>query len=183
MCALYRRCASSEHSAPAISVCVKTVATLQVKECSAVFAASAERLLLSIHPLLSDSAPTVSDNACGAAARLVATHASLLPTARVVGELLRHLPLQVDFEEAEPVVSALVQLSLGEHSAALDEHAAGILRALIVFALQGKVEVSVRVGAVRGLREMVARRPQLEAVLAELPSETQQELARVALNS
>lgn len=159
-----------------------TMYIVQAKECTAVFAPSVERLLLTIHPLLSDSAPTVADNACGAAARLVATHAALLPTARVVGELLTHLPLREDFEEAEPIVSALLQLSLGEHSAALEEHAAGILRALVVFALQDKVEAGVRVGAVQGVRQLVARHPQLEAVLAELPSDTQQELARVALH-
>ena len=156
-------------------------AWLQVAQCSEAFAGEAERTLALIEPLLSDAAPTVVDNACGALGRLAAAHAEKLPLNKVAAALARLVPLRADFEEAEPVYAAIRGLVLGPHCEAVAAQRQVLVKALAGGALLAKVPDDVRRGAAAGVREAVARWRELEAAvlvgLSESDKQTLQQLA------
>lgn len=134
-------------------------------QCPEAFAAEAERTLALIEPLLSDDAPTVVDNACGALGRLVAVHADKLPLDRVAAALVRLVPLRADFEEAEPVYAAIRGLVLGPCAEAVAAQRLPLVKALVGGALHAKVPEDVRREAARGVRDAVGRWGELEAAV------------------
>lgn len=137
---------------------------VQAMHCRELFAAEAPQLLHSIHPLLSDTAPAVVDNACGAAARILQAHADRLPVAQVLRVLLQHLPIRKDWEEVQPVAEALTQLVSGQHAQSVGDLCTAVYEALVACAFETRASAQARQTAARGCKHLLDR----DARVAEL---------------
>jgi hypothetical protein len=153
------------------------VQCLQAQQCPDTFGGQIEQLLHAIHPLLSDPIVSVADNACGAAARILEAHASRLPVPQVLQELLRHLPIREDFEEAAPVASALVSLTSGPHAASVAPQMPLVLRALATCALEARADDETQACAARGLHALLTQHTGMDL---QLSAEQQQRLSDLA---
>ncbi|KAF9141348.1 hypothetical protein BGX30_004984 [Mortierella sp. GBA39] len=68
-------------------------------------------LLQALYPLFQgQDLSNVTDNACGAVARMIMKHPNVVPVEQVLPVFVQALPLKVDFEENEPVFKLLFSL-------------------------------------------------------------------------
>ncbi|KAF9397952.1 hypothetical protein BGX21_008330 [Mortierella sp. AD011] len=68
-------------------------------------------LLTALYPLFQgQSLPNVTDNACGAVARMIMKHPDAVPLDQVLPVFVQALPLKCDFEENAPVYTLLLSL-------------------------------------------------------------------------
>lgn len=68
-------------------------------------------LLTALYPLFQgQDLSNVTDNACGAVARMILKHPNVVPVEQVLPVFVQALPLKVDFEENEPVYKLLFSL-------------------------------------------------------------------------
>eukprot|EP00842_Homolaphlyctis_polyrhiza_P003319 jgi/Hompol1/3989/HPOL_006868-RA len=75
------------------------------------------QILQLLRPLFShDAQSNITDNACGAVARLILKHPAAVPLEQVLPVLLEHLPIKRDQEENVPVVKCLVFLAHQQNS-------------------------------------------------------------------
>ncbi|KAF9916975.1 hypothetical protein BX616_002266, partial [Lobosporangium transversale] len=74
-------------------------------------------LLTALYPLFQGQAlPNVTDNACGAVARMIMRHPEAVPLDQVLPVFVQALPLKRDFEENEPVYQLLFSLIRTQNS-------------------------------------------------------------------
>ncbi|KAK3844617.1 MAG: armadillo-type protein [Linnemannia gamsii] len=68
-------------------------------------------LLSALYPLFQgQDLSNVTDNACGAVARMIMKHPNVVPVEQVLPVFVQALPLKIDFEENEPVYKLLFSL-------------------------------------------------------------------------
>lgn len=74
-------------------------------------------LLTALYPLFHDQElVNVTDNACGAVARLIMAHPNAIPLEQVLPVFVGALPLKKDYEENEPVFKLLFSLIHSQNS-------------------------------------------------------------------
>lgn len=156
------------------SPCARHAGHVQALHCPDAFAAEVQQLLQRIHPLLSDDAPAVVDNACGAAARVLQAHAARLPVPQVLQVLLQHLPIRKDWEEVHPVAEALRQLVQGEHAQSVVEQHSDVCSALLACALEQRASAEARQVAASGIKTLLDADDRLATLLHGLSAEQQQ---------
>lgn len=161
---------------PFLHLHVNVAARMQAQHCPALFATEAPQLLQRIHPLLSDTAPAVVDNACGAAARILQAHADRLPMVQVLPVLLQHLPIRKDWEEITPVAEALAFVVSSEHAKSVAEHNQALCKALLECALEQHATDEARSCAAQGLQALVNQDASVGKAVEQLSAEQQGQL-------
>ncbi|KAG0067192.1 hypothetical protein BGZ89_006368 [Linnemannia elongata] len=119
-------------------------------------------LLTALYPLFQgQDLSNVTDNACGAVARMIMKHPNVVPVEQVLPVFVQALPLKVDFEENEPVYKLLFSLIRAQNAWIF----ANLAQLLAVFAdvlpREGELKPATRLEMVEIVKQLNQQFPAL----------------------
>ncbi|KAG0344463.1 hypothetical protein BG004_004468 [Podila humilis] len=126
-------------------------------------------ILAALHPLFhNQDLVNVTDNACGAVARLIMAHPEAVPLEQVLPVFVGALPLKQDYAENEPVFKVLLSLIRSQNSWMVD-HVAQLLPVFAsVLASEDEIKPDTRAELVEILKALNQQYPELNIGVSPL---------------